>query len=119
MMFPFMVLLGAHFVGDFILQTHWQASNKSKNPVALRRHVLVWTLVIAVTSVAMFGSVGIPFAVVNGVLHMVTDFFSSRQTARLWAKQDWHNFFIVVGCDQLIHHVTLFLTLLLFFGSAA
>lgn len=59
----------------------------------------------------MFGPRGLLFGLVNGALHFGTDFFTSRWTSALYAKQDWHNFFAVVGFDQLIHQATLALTL--------
>ncbi len=92
-------LLALHFVGDFLLQTHWMASRKSKDWDALFLHVLVYA-----TCLLPFGVV---FAVVNFGLHFATDAVTSRITARLWAQERWHDFFVVVGADQLIHFVTL------------
>jgi len=111
----FVALLVTHWVADFICQTHWQASNKSKNNVALGRHVGTYTAILALSSVVLFGvtaAVG-AFVIVNGVLHFGTDYFTSRATSKLYAKQDWHNFFVVVGFDQLIHQTTLAATMLL------
>lgn len=34
-----LILLSIHFVADFMLQTDWQAQNKSKNDVALIRQL--------------------------------------------------------------------------------
>jgi hypothetical protein len=103
----FLILLVVHWFADFVLQTRWQATNKSKDIVALTNHVGVYTLVLGVASICLFGVSGIGFAVINGVFHFITDAFTSRATARLYAKQDWHNFFVVVGFDQLIHQLTL------------
>lgn len=108
MFWQLVVLLIAHFVADFVLQTHWQASNKSKRLDALALHVGTYTLVLAAVSVAMLGiKLGVAYALLNGWLHFMTDFCTSRLSSRLWAKQDWHNFFVVIGFDQLIHQVTL------------
>jgi hypothetical protein len=117
----FLMLLAVHWIGDFVLQSHWMASNKSKNPFALLAHVGVYTAVLAFASVAMFGGseVTARFVVANAALHFLTDRFSSMTTARLWAKQDWHNFFVVIGFDQLIHQLTLGWTMVFFFGSAS
>jgi len=114
-------LIIIHWIGDFVLQTHWQASNKSKNWWALSGHVATYTgalailtsvtlLIIpglAVTGIAAF----ISWVLLNGVLHFATDAVTSRITSRLFGK-DWHNFFVVVGLDQVIHYVTLFATAL-------
>ena len=112
----------ADLVADFVLQTHWQASNKSKNNVALSRHVLVYTGCLGAAS---FPLLGLPdhgpqwllFVIGNGVLHFATDYVTSRASSRLYAKQDWHNFFVVIGFDQLIHQTTLAVTMwLAFYG---
>ena len=116
-LWQFLALLGTHWFADFVLQTHWQASNKSKSNVALLRHVTTYTSVLAIASVALFGAMGGPFAAINGILHFLTDYFTSRATSKLYAKQDWHNFFVVVGFDQLIHQATLAVTMLYIFGS--
>lgn len=108
----FVILLATHWLGDFVLQTHWQATNKSKDLNALSAHVLSYTGVLLLAAVFLFGVVpGLMFAGVNGVLHFVTDFCTSRLSAKLYAKGDIHNFFVVVGLDQLIHQTTLALTL--------
>lgn len=139
----FVIILAAHFVGDFVLQTHWQASNKSKNNVALVEHVLVYTAVLGLVSGVLLGFNGLWFSFVwiNGVLHFCTDYLTSRWSAayfrpamygtfqmtklieadaptpkdleslRLNPDRHWHNFFVVIGFDQLIHQVTLATTL--------
>jgi hypothetical protein len=118
MIWQFLALLATHWVADFVLQTHWQAQNKSKNNVALFRHVLIYTAIIGVSAGLMFGP-GIEwflFVWLNFVLHFATDYYTSRWSSKLYAKQDWHNFFVVIGLDQLIHQVTLALTVMAFFA---
>jgi hypothetical protein len=117
--YQFIALLAVHWVADFVLQTHWQASNKSKNNAALLKHVTTYTGVLAIASVVLFGAAGGPFAAINGIFHLATDYFTSRASSKLYAKQDWHNFFVVIGFDQLIHQVTLASTMLIIFGGAA
>ena len=114
----FLSLLVTHWIADFVLQTHWQASNKSKNNIALGRHVIVYTAVLGAVSAVLF-DVGLPwvmFVVGNGVLHFATDYGTSRWSSRLYAKQDWHNFFVVIGFDQLIHQTTLAVTMWFLFN---
>lgn len=115
----FLALLGVHWVADFVCQTHWQASNKSKSNVALAKHVAVYTGILAVASGVLFRYSPIPNAIgnvlifisINGALHFSTDYFTSRWSSKLYAKQDWHNFFVVIGFDQLIHQATLAMTM--------
>ncbi len=149
-MWQFMALLAVHFVADFICQTHWQASNKSKSNWALFRHVASYTGVLAFACLLIFplgADVGL-FVVVNGALHFGTDWLTSRWSSRLigsalrdtctaqnFAKtygkppseddmrlmeidpgRHWHNFFVVIGLDQLVHQLTLGGTMLLIIG---
>jgi hypothetical protein len=94
-----LVLLSVHFVGDFVLQTNWQAQNKSKNWEALGRHVLVYSL--------CFAWLGANFVVATFVFHFLTDAVTSRINSKLWAEKRVHGFFVGVGADQLIHAWTL------------
>lgn len=108
-MWALAALLALHWVADFVLQTHWQATNKSKRNDALLAHVATYTGALALGSLALFGP-GLAvaaFVLVNGFLHFGTDWCTSRWSSRLWARQDWHNFFVVIGLDQLIHQATL------------
>ena len=104
-------LLITHWVGDFVFQTHWQAVNKSKNLEALIGHVLIYMLTLLV-GVGLILPVpqALVFMMVNGLLHFFTDYCTSKWSAMLWQKGDVHNFFVVVGLDQLIHQITLILT---------
>jgi hypothetical protein len=43
--------------------------------------------------------------------YFATDYFTSRATSKLWAEQNWHRFFLMIGFDQLIHQATLAATL--------
>jgi hypothetical protein len=107
------VILLTHFIADFVCQTHWQASNKSKSNIALGAHVLTYTAVLFVASCMLFDKISTIFAfvMINGVLHFATDWCTSRMTSYLWEKKEIHNFFVVIGFDQLIHAITLINTL--------
>ena len=103
----------AHWVADFVCQTHWQASNKSKNWNALARHVASYTAVMGVLCLLIFQSNAVgwaEFLAITFAAHFVTDAITSRITSRLYAKGDWHNFFVVIGFDQFLHYTQLFLT---------
>jgi hypothetical protein len=134
------VLLVAHFAGDFLLQSDWMATNKSKKWDALAIHVSVYTaafvpFVIWQGDQWMWAS----FLVVTWVAHFLTDAATSRATSKLWffrrADGIWaqapytapqhsrklinpwvqdvgnrHWFFVMIGFDQLIHAATLAVT---------
>ena len=124
-LYQFMALLVVHWFADFVLQSNWQASNKSKSNVALAQHVITYTTAIGVAMPAIFFQMDANaalFLAINGALHFVTDWCTSRITSRLFMgqfhhpsegmpmmKRDFslHNFFVVVGVDQLIHQLTL------------
>jgi hypothetical protein len=110
-------LLAVHWVADFVLQTHWQATNKSKSLSALGQHIATYGAVLAVGTTIIFWSSpwGPLFVLINALAHMGTDYVTSRITSRLWVQQRWHDFFVVVGLDQLVHHLTLIVTMWLFF----
>lgn len=110
--FAILWFIVAHWVADFVLQTHWQASNKSKNWNALARHVCTYTVAMTASACMYLREPGqlAAFAIVTFVAHFATDAVTSRWTSRLWAKQDWHNFFVVVGFDQVLHYAQIFVT---------
>ena len=135
-----LVLLVAHFVGDFICQSDWMATNKSKRWDALFLHVSVYSLVLALFVAVASGSTGpnLTFWAANFAAHFVQDAITSRINARLWfidgvrsvpLRQDAvagvtltptlyevayndkrHWFFVAIGFDQLLHYVTLCVT---------
>lgn len=117
-------LLFTHFVGDFIIQTDWQAKNKNTNIKALFSHVFTYTCFLFIGTVLINTSNFwinenfmintsnlLAFTMVNGVLHFITDYVTSRINKKLWDKGNVHNFFVGVGADQFIHTTTLILTL--------
>ena len=126
-------ILFIHWISDFVLQSSWMATNKSKNWFALASHILVYTasmgflmLLAGVIIAGISGSITggaimiitpmsfVKWIALNGALHFVTDAITSRITSILWRKNDMHNFFVVVGFDQLIHYSCLIITLLMF-----
>jgi hypothetical protein len=118
-LWQFVALLALHWIADFVLQSHWMSVNKSKRMDALAIHVAIYTGVLLVGSGVIFGARHILplllFVGVNGSLHFGTDFVTSRVTSLLWRQQREHDFFVMVGLDQLIHQVTLAATMWLIF----
>lgn len=97
-----LILVWLHFFADFILQTDKMAINKSSNVKWLSIHILVYSLPLFYF--------GWKFALLNGAMHWITDFCTSRATTYLWKKEERHWFFVVIGLDQAIHMSCLFLT---------
>lgn len=107
-------VLAMHWAADFVFQSHWMATNKSKSIIALSSHIAAYTAAMAAGCFAVFWNLPSPnilaFAAINGALHFTTDFVSSRITSRLWSNGHVHYFFVVIGLDQLAHQVAIVLT---------
>lgn len=102
------VLLFAHFIGDFVMQTDVWAKTKSSNNIALTKHILAYTGTLFLFALALFDPLtALWFSVLNGIAHWNTDYVTSRITKKLWQQQRVHDFFVVIGADQLIHYLTL------------
>jgi hypothetical protein len=111
-------LIATHFVFDFVFQSHWMASNKSKNNLALVAHIGTYSLGLAFV-VVWFGHLnqnGLTWVVFNAVAHLVTDYFTSRCSSKHFNK-NWHDFFVVVGLDQLVHYNILITSWVFFFSK--
>lgn len=111
-------ILMSHFIADFMCQTDWQAKNKSKSLIALTGHVLSYMyvmLTLIATSFAFNKEITtngiLIYILINGLLHFVTDFCTSKVTSYLWQQERRHDFFVVVGFDQFIHQVCLISTI--------
>ncbi|MGI9422511.1 MAG: DUF3307 domain-containing protein [Hyphomicrobiaceae bacterium] len=107
------VLLVTHWVGDFLLQTSWMATQKSRNLNALLAHVVTYTIVLSVAAVVLFGQTETAgwFIIANAALHLVTDFLTSRVSAKYYDAKNMRAFFVMVGLDQLFHLLALVYTL--------
>lgn len=108
-----LILLATHYVADFVLQTDWQAQNKYRNVEALLSHVSVYTICFITVLAVLFPSnpaFPLTFGIVTWVAHALTDFITSKISHHFAEKTEWHNFFMVIGFDQLLHAAQLVLT---------
>ena len=80
----FIEILLIHFLADFALQTHYQATNKGIGydliNYPLLRHVVVYSLVFSVWFLARFQDpwIALLFLGYNILTHYVTDWITSR-----------------------------------------
>lgn len=93
-----------HFIADFMFQTDWMATNKSKSLYALLIHCITYSSFF----IGFIPCYGLPLLGWIFASHFITDFFTSKITAYLYDKNR-HQFFVVIGFDQLIHNLTLLL----------
>lgn len=117
-------LIWAHYISDFICQSDEMAVNKSKSVYWLSLHTLSYTVGLFISLwLLFFISLGgvvpsllflLKYCLLNGVLHGMVDFRTSKWTSYLWKKEMRHEFFSVVGLDQALHMSILFITALMF-----
>lgn len=111
MIYLLIYLFALHFIADFVFQFNWMAHGKSKKFWPLFAHVLVYTSIfLGGAAVCTHINSAIWFGVLNGVIHYIVDYFTSRLNSRLYQKEDKQTFFISVGFDQLLHAITILLT---------
>lgn len=103
-----LLIIWLHFISDFILQPTFLSENKSNNNYILLIHVAIYLI--------PFILIGWIFAIINGVLHFIIDWFSSRICKFFFIKKKLHLFFITIGLDQVIHISILILTYKIYIG---
>lgn len=128
-----LMLIYAHYVADFICQSHNMATGKSTSNWWLSLHVITYMIVMLIPCSMIFFFYGITFSglayvsivnwqmilyyvLINGALHWATDYYTSRWSRSYFQVQDYHNGFNVVGLDQCIHYTCLILTAKLVIG---
>jgi len=113
-------LLVAHLVGDWLLQTEWQALNKGKNYRALFSHIAIYSVVMfAAILVAGFGleNIRVYIAVAMFALtHAFLDrgWFVPRflKAFRMIVERKPERWMMMV-VDQIFHIVTLVIAVLI------
>lgn len=107
-------ILFTHWVSDFVLQTDWEAKNKSTNNKALLAHVLGYITPWVIICVAYVDVTNdwkmLWFIPITFCIHWVTDYFTSRLNSRLLKEGKTHEFFVSIGFDQFLHFTQLLIT---------
>jgi hypothetical protein len=107
-----LTILLIHWIADFILQTDYQAKNKSVSNLVLSMHCITYTMCTTILWFIMIRELTITdvISVILPIffLHWATDWGTSRIVRVLFAKQDYHWGFVVIGFDQLLHFAQLF-----------
>jgi len=111
-------ILIVHWIADFVLQTHTEATNKSTSWYWLLKHTLKYTYTLWVCGVfyVLFNiRIYQPwsltyFCIITFLCHTATDYFTSKLARRYFSVGNYHNGFVVVGFDQILHYIQLYLT---------
>ncbi len=112
-----MQMLFIHWLADFYAQTDHDAKNKSSSNTALFSHTSTYSLIWFVFMWAQSSSLilALIFAFITFVCHSLQDYITSRIVKRYFDKKDYHNGFIIIGLDQMLHYAQLMLTFGLLF----
>ena len=114
------IILITHYVADFLFQNKWMATNKSSGNYPLLVHICVYTFILLIVSLFLFEDPANAwyFAIFNGIVHYAVDFFTSRlssymyKTGRMGTNMLPNvSFWAVIGLDQLLHTLTLIISL--------
>lgn len=113
------IVMGFHFVFDFVLQSDEDSKNKYWSLHHLNNHVTTYALGLLLCSAVLRACGYFDDAVqaflwflCNAGFHWSTDYVTSRINHHYISKNEIHNFFVSVGADQYIHYTTLFTTYL-------
>ncbi len=102
-------LLMAHLLGDWLLQTEWQAQNKASNWKALLAHVAVYHIIVFIILYFGFSLRAVPvttIVVALAVLHAILDRKSAVEpimiALRITVKRQPERW-LAIAVDQSIH----------------
>lgn len=115
----FILIILIHTLADFSLQTHKQSQKKSESNLALLQHVATYSLVwyialIAISHPTTAGDLVFLLAYTGifvGLPHFCVDYFSSRLSRVFFEKEEYHDGFVVIGFDQMLHLIMLWVAI--------
>ncbi len=114
-------LMFSHWFSDYCLQTEDQAKNKSSNFRKLIEHTSVYSLVMMICSLIIFTQKeAVWFGASCFIFHTITDYFSSKFSKIKYQKGQMNGlfgFWSIVGLDQFLHFVQIYLTYMLIAGG--
>jgi thiosulfate reductase cytochrome b subunit len=104
-----LIAMSLHFVGDFMFQTENMSKNKSSDWSVLLLHswvyatvLLVWVIYLGLIQPTKVEFLPLVYMVILSS-HICIDGITSRVTHNFWDDGKYHEFFVTIGLDQLIH----------------
>jgi hypothetical protein len=108
----FELICVAHWLGDFKFQHHNMATRKSSSLWWLTLHILTYstTLWVLLLSVYIHDPNKVAaYVAINGLLHFIIDFFTSKVTSHYHGKVGQENlYYSAIGFDQALHTMCLY-----------
>lgn len=127
------IALFAHYIADFPMQAINKRimGRKNESNLHLFNHVWIYSLVFGLILSLGVGLLAVPLALINGALHFVIDYFTSRGSHACHRRgvsvthwltdntvvynQKWMGpFWCIIGFDQFLHNVVMFICLFAF-----
>lgn len=114
------ILLLMHAVGDFFLQGNRLSKLKAFKIPYLLEHVGIYTALFIVLSPLILGLTivqGLYFSFLNGLLHLVVDYFTSKGKLK-YTDSSESKYITVVIVDHTLHILILISSYMLLFPKA-
>jgi hypothetical protein len=116
------VVVCSHFIADFVFQSDKMATRKAECGNALFDHCITYAAVTwLLWMVFIFGVINDVTISVIGLFayllltHLFVDSITSKIT-KYYYTRNRHVFFVIIGFDQVIHYITLFLYIFIHFS---
>lgn len=110
-------ILFAHWIGDYVLQSHNMAINKSSSWYYLFAHTATYSACIFVFMLGIVYAMpdftwinNTELLLVTFLFHSLQDYITSRINKRLAEAKRDHDFYLCIGFDQLLHITQLIIT---------
>lgn len=120
-------LLTVHFVADFMFQSGQMANNKSTDNKWLTWHIftytLIWGGIMGIYCISQnygFKNWAV-FVIITFISHWITDYFTSKVVREKFNRKEYGadvpnlGAFSIIGFDQLLHYIQIFITYKLLF----
>lgn len=116
-----LLILIAHYVADFLMQSYETGQKKSSNWQVLLMHTIIYSLYMSIIILIYIKASGdqitteimlntVLFGLITFIFHTLTDYITSRKSKALMAKKENKKALNLLGFDQLLHYVQLFIT---------
>ncbi|NDP22785.1 MAG: DUF3307 domain-containing protein [Paludibacter sp.] len=114
------VILLIHVIGDYFFQGSKMSKLKASKFLYLFEHVAIYTLFFIVLSPILLGLTileGLIFSLINGVLHLIIDFFIGKYKAKYYLTNE-SKYIETIGLDHTLHIMILIATYIYIFPHA-